>query len=74
MNDVITNTLFIYSVCAVLLFIKAPYIVALFIATLAGVVFNFISYGNLVFNNNCNWSVFGKHVITYSIIHIANVA
>ena len=74
LSDVITNTLFGYSVYAVLLFVKVAYIVALFIATLTGIVFNFISYIALIFNNNCNWSAFGNLVTAYSIIHIANVA
>jgi putative flippase GtrA len=69
----ILNTLFSYFIYAVLLFIKIPYIFALFIATIAGVIFNYITYGRLVFNNNGNWLVFGKFVSAYSIIYIVNI-
>lgn len=70
----ILNTVFGYSVYAVLLFIKVPYLVALFVATVAGVIFNYISFGRMVFNGHGGWFVFGKFVIAYALIYGANAA
>ena len=69
----VLNTLFSYFIYAVLLFFKVPYIFALFISTIAGIIFNYITYGRLVFNNNGSWMVFGKFVGTYSIIYVVNI-
>lgn len=68
----VINTVFGYSVYAALLFIKAPYLIALFVATVAGVVFNYFSFGRMVFNDHGGWSVFGKFVIAYALIYGAN--
>ena len=68
----ILNTLFGYSVYAALLFIEIPYLIALFVATVAGVIFNYISFGRMVFDNHGNWFVFGKFVIAYTLIYGAN--
>jgi putative flippase GtrA len=68
----VLNTLFGYSVYAVLLYIKVPYLVALFAATVAGVVFNYMSFGRIVFNGRSGWLVFGKFVIAYGLIYLAN--
>ncbi len=70
----ILNTIFGYSVYATLLFIKTPYLVALLIATFAGVIFNYISFGRMVFNARGNWFVFGKFVVAYGIIYSINAA
>lgn len=70
----VLNTVFGYSVYAVLLFIKVPYLVALFVATFAGVIFNYISFGRIVFNGHGGWFVFGKFVIAYALIYGANAA
>lgn len=68
----ILNTLFGYSVYAALLFIEIPYLIALFVATVAGVIFNYISFGRMVFDNHGSWFVFGKFVIAYTLIYGAN--
>ena len=68
----VLNTVFGYSVYAVLLFIKVHYLVALFVATVAGVVFNYISFGRIVFNGHGGWFVFGKFVIAYALIYVVN--
>ena len=70
----ILNTVFGYSVYAALLFIKTPYLIALLIATVAGVIFNYISFGRMVFNAHGSWFVFGKFVIAYGIIYGINAA
>lgn len=68
----VLNTVFGYSVYAALLFIKVPYLVALFVATVAGVVFNYFSFGRMVFDGHGGWFVFGKFVIAYALIYGVN--
>ena len=70
----ILNTLFGYSVYAALLFIEIPYLIALFLATVAGVIFNYMSFGRMVFDNHGNWFVFGKFVVAYTLIYGVNAA
>lgn len=66
------NTVFGYSVYALLLFINTPYLIALFVATVAGIVFNYFSFGRMVFNGVGGWFVFGKFVVGYALIYGAN--
>lgn len=66
------NTIFGYSIYAALIFFEIPYLAALFAATIAGVIFNFFSFGRLVFNGENGWSVFGKFVIAYFLIYLVN--
>jgi putative flippase GtrA len=68
----VLNTVFGYSVYAALLYIKVPYLVALLAATVAGVVFNYMSFGRIVFNGRGGWLVFGKFVVAYGLIYLAN--
>ena len=70
----VLNTVFGYSVYAVLLFIKTPYLLALFVVTVAGIIFNYFSFGRLVFNGHGGWFVFGKFVIAYALIYGVNAA
>jgi putative flippase GtrA len=64
----VLNTGFGYSVYAVLLFIKTPYLLALFAATVAGIIFK------LVFRGHGGWYVFGKFSIAYALIYGVNAA
>lgn len=68
----VINTVFGYSVYAILLFIKTPYLIALFVATIAGVVFNYFSFGCMVFKGVSGWFIFGKFVVGYALIYGAN--
>lgn len=68
----ILNTVFGYFVYALLLFIKTPYFIALFVATAAGVVFNYFSFGRMVFHGVSSWFVFGKFVVAYALIYGVN--
>ena len=70
----ILYTVFGYSVYAVLLFIKTPYLFALFVATVTGIIFNYFSFGRLVFHGHDGWFVFGKFVIAYALIYGVNAA
>lgn len=68
----ILNTVFGYSVYALLLFIETPYLIALLAATIAGVVFNYFNFGRMVFHGVGGWFVFGKFVVVYALIYGAN--
>lgn len=68
----VLNTVFGYAVYAALLFINTPYLVALFMSTVAGVVFNYFSFGHMVFQGRDGWFAFGKFVIAYTLIYGVN--
>jgi len=68
----VLNTVFGYAVYTVLLFVKVPYLTALFIATVAGVIFNYFTFGRLVFHGHGGRFVFVKFIITYVIVYISN--
>ena len=66
------NTLFGYSVYAVLVYFNFPYAIALLVSTISGVIFNYYSLGKMVFDNNGGWFVFRKFLASYIFIYIAN--
>lgn len=66
------NTFFGYAIYAVLVFINMPYLTALFIATLAGITFNYFSFGRMVFKAHGGWLVFGKFVVAYAVVYAIN--
>lgn len=68
------NTAFGYGIYAVLVFIELPYLLALFLATVAGVIFNYFSIGRVVFEARGGWLVFGKFITAYVIVYIVNAA
>lgn len=68
------NTAFGYAVYAVLVLFKLPYLTALLLATVAGVIFNYFSFGHMVFGGRGNWRVFRKFVFAYAIIYGVNAA
>jgi len=66
------NTLFGYSLFAVLIYAGLHYTVAVFIGTIIGVVFNFKTTGKLVFKSHDNsliWKFFG----VYGVIYLLNI-
>ena len=67
------NTIFGYGIYAVLIAIKIPYPVALFITTVAGVTFNYFSTGRLVFKLKGDLKIFVKFIASYSIGYFVNV-
>jgi len=66
------NTVFGYLVYAALIYAGLSYLIALLISTIAGVVFNFFSFGHLVFGRYKNWLVFIKFIIFYIFIYLIN--
>lgn len=68
----VLNTLFGYGIYAALVFIDLPYLVALFMATIAGVIFNYFSIGRMVFKARGGWFVFGKFIVAYAVVYVTN--
>ena len=66
------NTVFGYCVFAFLLFFGIHYSLAVLVATILGVLFNFQSYGRLVFQAH-SWNLLGRFVFVYTIIYLANI-
>lgn len=66
------NTVFGYAVYAILIFVSVPYLTALLIATFAGVIFNYFSFGRIVFHGHSGRLIFGKFVFAYGLVYIAN--
>lgn len=66
------NTAFGYGVYSVLLYAGLPYLWALLASTIAGVVFNYFSFGRLVFQADKSWLMFGRFVIAYASIYCVN--
>lgn len=70
----VLNTVFGYAIYAMLIFGNVPYLIALLAATAVGVIFNYFSFGRMVFHGCGGWFVFGKFVIAYAVIYGANAA
>ncbi|MFC1957448.1 GtrA family protein [Chloroflexota bacterium] len=65
------NTVFGYSVFAIFILLKLPYPVAALLGHTCGVLFNFKTYGILVFRNKDKRLIFkfvGVYLFTYSLI------
>lgn len=66
------NMLFGYSIFALLIFLKFHYVLASFLSTFIGILFNFKTTGKIVFkntNNNLLWKFFG----VYGIVYFCNI-
>ena len=66
------NTLVGYGIFAVFVLAGLHYSVAGLISTVLGVLFNFKSYGILVFNSHDNWKIF-RFVAVYAITYLVNL-
>lgn len=66
------NTLFGYTVFALLVWLGLPYSLALLLSTILGVLFNFKTTGQIVFSNRDNRLIF-RFVGTYAIIYCLNL-
>ena len=66
------NTIFGYSVFALCIFLKLHYALAVLIATVLGVLFNFKTTGIIVFKNNNNNLIF-KFIAVYIVAYILSV-
>ena len=68
----VINTAFGYSLFAGLTYLHIPYRLALLIATVIGVTFNFFTYGKLVFNNTKKQLIV-KFFVGYAILYFLNI-
>lgn len=66
------NTIFGYSFYALLLFLHFHYTLALLLATIAGILFNFKTTGVIVFKN-CNNRLLLRFITVYSLTYLLNV-
>ena len=66
------NTSFGYCVFAFLLFFGIHYSLAVLVATILGILFNFQTYGRFVFKNH-SWNLLGRFVFVYTSMYLANI-
>ncbi len=69
----VLNTLFGYGCFAFLVFLGVHYSLALLVATVLGVLFNFKSTGYLVFGSRDNRLIL-RFVATYAVVYAVNVS
>ena len=68
----LVNTLFGYTIFALLLFLGLDYRVALLIATVCGVLFNFKTTGTLVFKKKSNRLIV-RFIMVYLLTYLLNI-
>lgn len=68
----ILNTIFGYSVYAILIWIGAPYFVAATGSTILGVLFNFKSIGSIVFKSKDNSKII-PFIMVYTALYMFNI-
>ena len=67
------NTIFGYTFFAILIFLKINILISLFISTIAGLVFNYLTFGQLVFKLNNSKFMPVKFIFAYCISYMINV-
>lgn len=67
----ILNTLFGYGVYSILLLFGMHYSLAILCSTALGVLFNFKTYGILVFKNSSNKLIF-RFILVYCVVYLFN--
>ena len=67
------NTIFGYTFFAILIFLKINTFFSLFITTIAGAVFNYFTFGQLVFKLNKSKLMLTKFIFAYCISYMINV-
>ena len=68
----ILNTIFGYTLYALFIYLGFDYILSVFFATILGVLFNFKTIGNFVFNSKNN-NTLVKFILVYTIVFSVNV-
>ena len=68
----VLNTVFGYTLYVILIFFNVPCLTALFVATVGGAIFNYFSFGRIVFHSSGGLFVFGKFILAYGIVYAAN--
>jgi len=66
------NSAWGYALFSAFIFFKAHYSIALFLATLLGILFNFFTYGKLVFSSVTRHN-FIKFIAGYGLVYVLNL-
>jgi len=66
------NTVVGYGFYGILVLLQVPYLAALFMSTIMGVVFNYFSTGKLVFKSSGGRIIFAKFIAAYSMVYCIN--
>lgn len=66
------NTVVGYGIYGILVLLQIPYLAALLMATIMGVIFNYFSTGKLVFKSSGGRIVFAKFIAAYSMVYGIN--
>jgi putative flippase GtrA len=67
------NTVFGYSIFALSLFLGLHYSIAVLLATILGILFNFQTYGRIVFKSH-SWQLIGRFVFVYAVLYLISLA
>lgn len=67
------NTIIGYLMYALFVWINVSYPVALFLATVLGIIFNYFTTGRIVFQSVRGLKSFGKFIASYSIVYFLNI-
>jgi len=66
------NTVVGYAIYGILILLNVPYLAALLVSTIAGVIFNYFSIGRLVFKSRGGRVVFVKFIAAYGVVYCIN--
>ena len=69
----IVNTAFGYTTFVMLIWLGVPAPASLLLATIAGVLFNFVTTGQFFFNS-VGWRPLGRFIAAYGTIYLTNLA
>jgi putative flippase GtrA len=69
----IVNTAFGYTTFVLLIWLGVSAPVSLLLATIAGVLFNFVTTGHFVFNS-VGWRPLGRFIAAYGTVYVTNLA
>ena len=67
------NTLFGFGVYALGLFLGLNYVVAALVSQICGTLFNYLTYGRLVFRAKPSWTQLVRFVLTYAVLYGVSV-
>ncbi len=70
----LVNTAFGYGLYSGLLFLDISYQIALLVATVVGIIFNYFTFGYAVFDGGNGFKIFGKFIAAYSFIYFSNIS
>ncbi|WP_059119621.1 GtrA family protein [Vibrio sp. MEBiC08052] len=69
----LVNTIFGYSVYSIFIYIGLDYSIALMMATVIGVIFNYNTYRQILFNKKSKKTIFIKFLSSYIIVYFVNL-